>query len=94
MTWENITVLIIMVLALYLFITEKFSIDTVSVIVMILLMITGILTPQEGFSGFTNPATITVTAMFVMSAAVYKSGALSKITTILNLIGKRVICLL
>lgn len=51
MTWENITVLIIMVLALYLFITEKFSIDTVSVIVMILLMITGILTPQEGFSG-------------------------------------------
>lgn len=89
MTLEIIIVLIVMVLALYLFVTEKFGIDTVSVIVMILLMVTGILTPQEGFAGFTNPATITVTCMFVISAAVYKSGALSRVVILLNLIGKK-----
>lgn len=89
MTWEIITVLIIMILALYLFVTEKYGVDTVSVIVMILLMVTGILTPQEGFSGFTNPATITVASMFAISAAVYKSGALSKVVTLLNLIGRK-----
>lgn len=89
MTLEIIIVLIVMVLALYLFVTEKFGIDTVSIIVMILLMVTGILTPQEGFAGFTNPATITVTCMFVISAAVYKSGALSRVVILLNLIGKK-----
>ncbi|KQB40732.1 SLC13 family permease [Flavobacterium sp. L1I52] len=89
MSLEIIIVLVIMVLALYLFVTEKFGIDTVSVIVMILLMVSGILTPQEGFAGFTNPATITVTAMFAISAAVYKSGALSRVVILLNLIGRK-----
>ena len=89
MTLEIGIVLVIIVLTLYLFITEKFGIDTVSIIVMILLMVTGILTPQEGFEGFTNPATITVACMFVLSSAIYQSGALASVGNILNTIGMR-----
>lgn len=89
MTLEIGIVLAIIVLTLYLFITEKFGIDTVAILVMILLMVTGILTPKEGFAGFTNSATITVTCMFVVSAAIYKSGALGGIGNVLNSIGRK-----
>lgn len=89
MTIEIGIVLVIILLTLYLFITEKFGIDTVSIIAMILLMVTGVLTPTEGFAGFTNSATITVACMFVVSAAIYKSGALSGAGDILNSISKK-----
>lgn len=89
MTLEIGIVLVIIVLTLYLFISEKFGIDTISIIVMVLLMVTGILTPHEGFAGFTNSATITVACMFVVSAAIYKSGALSGVGNILKTLGKK-----
>ncbi len=45
----------------------------------ILLVITGIITPGEGLAGFSNPATITVAGMFVVSAALFKTGAIDLI---------------
>ena len=89
MTLEIAIVMFIIAITLYLFISERFGVDTISIMVMLTLMITGILTPQKGFSGFTNPATITVICMFVISAAIYKSGALSGVTSILKGVGKK-----
>ncbi len=40
------------------------------------LIITGLLSPREGISGFANEATITVAAMFVLSAGLVRTGAL------------------
>jgi di/tricarboxylate transporter len=37
-------------------------------------MLTGLVTPQEGISGFANPATITILAMFIISEGIQKSG--------------------
>ncbi|MBD8490508.1 SLC13 family permease [Echinicola sp. CAU 1574] len=82
MTPEIITVLIIIAVAMVLFLTEKFSIDTISILVMITFMVTGILNFEEGVAGFSNPATITVGAMFVISAAVFKTGSLNSINII------------
>lgn len=87
--YEIILVLVIISGAVILFITEKLSVDTVSIIVMALLMITGILTPAEGFSGFSNPATITVGAMFVISASIFKTGVLNGLGTFLIKVGKK-----
>ena len=89
MTTDIAIVLGIIVLTLYLFISEKFSIDIVSILIMVLLMVTGILTPYEGFAGFTNSATITVACMFVVSAAIYKSGALNGFEIILKNLGTK-----
>lgn len=89
MTLDIAIVLIIIVIALYLFITEKLGVDTISIIIMIILMVTGVLTPLEGFAGFTNPATITVACMFVISAAIFKSGALNQVVNILNVVGAK-----
>ncbi len=89
MTVEIGIVLGVIILAMYLFISEKFGIDTVAIIIMAILMITGVLTPAEGFAGFTNSATITVACMFVVSSAIYKSGSLRKVGNLLRVISRK-----
>lgn len=44
---------------------------------MVSLLISGILTPQEGLSGFSNPATVTVAAMFILSDGIRRTGILN-----------------
>lgn len=74
-TVEIIIVLIVLLLAIVLFATEIFSVDVVALIIMATLIVSGVVTPAEGVSGFSNSATITVAAMFILSAALFKSGA-------------------
>ena len=77
MTGEMLFVLVLTICAVVLFVTEKFSTDIVAMLVMIALLVTGILTPAEGLAGFANTATITVGAMFVLSAGIFRSGAVN-----------------
>ncbi len=62
-----ITIAIICV-GIFLFVKEYFSIDTTSILIMALFIVTGVLSPEEGFSGFNHPATLTLGCMFVVSA--------------------------
>lgn len=62
--------------AVILFITEKLSIDLVALLIIGALVTTGVISPAEGMQGFSNPATMTVAFMFVISAAILKTGSL------------------
>src|SRR5690606_21661011 len=64
----------IIAIAIFLFVREYFSIDTTSILIMAMFIVSGVLAPEEGFSGFNHPATLTLGCMFVVSAAVFKSG--------------------
>lgn len=77
MTIDIIIVLLILISAVILFATEKIPVDLTAIIVMVILLITGIISPSEGISGFSNTATITVGAMFIVSAALQKTGAVN-----------------
>lgn len=77
MTLEMLIVLGVIVLAVFLFASEKIPVDLTAIIVMAVLLLTGIVTPQEGLSGFSNMATVTVGAMFILSAALQKTGAVN-----------------
>ena len=46
---------------------------------VLLAVVFGWLTPQQALAGFSNPATLTVVAMFALSAAVVRTGALTPI---------------
>lgn len=76
---EAIIVLAIIIVALILFVTELLSIDLVALLIMVALVITGVLTTEEAVSGFSNPATVTVAAMFAISAALIKTGLVASI---------------
>jgi di/tricarboxylate transporter len=47
---------------------------------VIALLVARIVTPQEAFSGFSNPAPITVAALYVLAAGVEKTGSLERLT--------------
>ncbi len=80
MTTAAIITLLFIVLAIVLFVTEALSIDLVAIGIMVLLMLTGVVSVGEGLAGFSNPATITVAFMFVLSGALLKTGALQYVT--------------
>jgi di/tricarboxylate transporter len=74
MTTDMIIVLVALICAVILFATELLRVDVVAVLIMATLMLTGVLSPEEGLGGFSNAATATVAAMFVLSAAVERTG--------------------
>ena len=76
----------ILLLTLYLLITEKISIDLTAICIIVLLVVSGILTPKEAVMGFANPAVITVGAMFVVSKGMMRTGGI-------EFIGRRIITL-
>lgn len=81
MNIEIVITLAIALLAVYLFAAEKLSVDLVALLIMGVLLISGIISPSEGISGFSNPATVTVASMFVISAALQKTGAVVKLAS-------------
>lgn len=74
MTIQIATVLVITLLAVVLFITEKVRVDVVALIVLVLLALTGLVTPVEALSGFSNPAVVTVWAVLILSAGLSRTG--------------------
>jgi di/tricarboxylate transporter len=70
----------VVVAALIFFVGEWVPIDITAIGVMVVLMMLGLVTPDEGISGFGNSATITVLAMFALSAGITKTGAIQVLT--------------
>ena len=73
---DALITLIIALVSVVLFATEVISIDLVALLILVSLVVTGVITPEEGIAGFSNTATITVAFMFILSATILKTGAL------------------
>jgi di/tricarboxylate transporter len=84
MTLEIALVLGIALVAIVLFATEKLRIDAVALLVLSGLAMLGLVDPGQALSGFSNQATITVAAMFILAAGLQNSGALSGIGHLLG----------
>lgn len=66
-------------LALGLFLWNRFRPDVVALLVATTLVVTGLVTPQEGVSGFSNEATITVALLLVLSTGLAHTGAVEAV---------------
>lgn len=69
----------ILVLVVVAFIREWAPPDVIAIGGFCLVMLAGLITVNEGFSVFANQAPLTVAAMFVLSAALQKTGAIEGI---------------
>ncbi|MCB0632418.1 MAG: SLC13 family permease [Saprospiraceae bacterium] len=76
MGYDAIVTLVVVILAIIMFASEWLSVDLVAMVIMALLIVFGVVSPEEGVAGFSNNATLTVAFMFVLSAALLKTGAL------------------
>ncbi len=74
MTQDIFLTLAILFLAIILFITEWVRVDLVALLVLVALVITGLITPSQALSGFSNPAVVTVWAVFILSAGLSATG--------------------
>ena len=84
MTIDIALVLLIALASTVLFLSEKLRMDLVAMLVLGALAIFGLVTPTQAISGFSNQATITVAAMFVLAAGLQGSGSLSRIGHLLS----------
>src|SRR5687768_10780592 len=84
MTLSIAFVLLLLVIAIALFSTERISVDIVTFLLLIALVVSGILTPKEAFDGFSNDIIIILGAIFVISGALQETG-------VLDLLGARIL---
>lgn len=89
MGYEAAIVLVVMAMAVVLFVLDRLRSDMVAMMVLGVLLVSGIVTPSEGFAGFAHPATVTVAAMFVLSAGLERTGAIAHVGVLLARIGRR-----
>ena len=84
MTIEIALVLGILLIALVLFVTEVLRMDLVALLVLSTLGISGLVSPAQAVSGFSNAAVITVWAMFILSEGLTRTG-------IANILGQQLL---
>jgi di/tricarboxylate transporter len=64
----------ILAAAVLLLVTERFRADLIGLLVLLALALGGLVSPTDALSGFSNPAVITVWAMFILSAGLTRTG--------------------
>jgi len=74
---DIIILVIIIIGAMVLFISEWLPIDLVAGLIVASLLLTNILSLDQALAGVSNPATVTIGAMFVLSYALSKTGVIN-----------------
>ncbi len=74
--------LILLLVAVALFATEKIPVDVVGIMLVIGLILTGVLTAQEGLAGFGDNIIITIAGLFILTGGLVKTG-------LVDLMGRR-----
>lgn len=79
MTPDILLTFVILAAAVAFFLSGRLRMDLVAVLVMAVLALTGLLTPAEALSGFSNPVVITVIAVFILSAGLARTGVATRL---------------
>ncbi|TKA93247.1 SLC13 family permease [Halopseudomonas bauzanensis] len=90
MNWDTLATLGVAALlcwVMYAFVREKLSPDVVVGIAVAILLATTLLTPTEVLSVLSNSAPITIACMFVLSAALERTGCVDKLGSVLARVG-------
>jgi di/tricarboxylate transporter len=65
--------------AIALLVSGRVRPDVVALLIVLVLVASGLLTPTEAFSGFASPSVIAVASLFVVSAGLFQTGVASRI---------------
>lgn len=79
MTWQMFCVFGLLATTCALMVWEKIPLDLVAMLAFNALLVSGILTPAEAFRMFGNDDAIAVVCIFVLSAALERTGVIETI---------------
>ncbi len=89
MTLSMLLLLLLLGVALALFALEWLSVDVVTLLLLVTLVMAGILTPQEAFSGFANEIVIILASIFIISGVFVETGVMEWLGRAIHRIGGR-----
>ncbi|HNC46219.1 MAG TPA: SLC13 family permease, partial [Acidobacteriota bacterium] len=72
-------VLVLLVLAVVLFSTERIPIDIVAIVIVVVLIVTKTLTVDDAFAGFGNTIVITIAGLFIITGGLVKTGVVDTV---------------
>jgi di/tricarboxylate transporter len=84
MSIEIILVLFILAVVIIFLITEWAPLEVLALLVLGLLAVTGMVSPKEALAGFSNPAVVTIWAVFILSGGLTRTG-------IANILGRQLL---
>ncbi len=89
MTPDMILTMTVLAFAIVLFVFEWVRVDVVGIIMMVLLPLIGLVTPQQAFSGLSSNAVVSIIAVIIIGAGLDKTGVMNKVAApIIKLGGK------
>jgi len=96
-TPDMILTLCVLTLAIILFVFEWVRVDVVGIIMMVLLPLMKLVTPQQAFSGLSSNAVVSIIAVIIIGAGLDKTGVMNKVATPIIKLGgrseRRIMCL-
>jgi di/tricarboxylate transporter len=84
---EQLIVFTLLGLVLALFIWGRWRYDLIAIFALLVVSISGIVSPADAFSGFGHPAVITVAAVLIVSRGLFNSGLVDYIVRFLSRAG-------
>jgi len=84
MTYEIAVVLALLAAAMVAFFLERLPIDVITMSLLVALVLFGILTPAQAFSGFSNEVIVILCAVFVLSGALVRSGIMESMGQLIH----------
>lgn len=79
-TWPMIITISVLSVTVIFFTIGKFRSDIVALCALLSLVLFGVLTPQEAFSGFSNTIILTIAGVFIIGGAIVNSGLANAIS--------------
>lgn len=87
MTIQILILLITVIVALVLFSMETVPADVVALGVMLFIVLTGVVTPQQAFAGFGNEAILMIAGLLILTATLSRTG-------VVDLVGRQLVRLM
>nr|WP_321464617.1 SLC13 family permease [uncultured Desulfobulbus sp.] len=89
MTAEIVLVLAILAVVILVLMTEWMPLEVLALLVLGILAVTGLVDPIEALAGFSNPAVVTIWAVFILSGGLTRTGIADILgRSLLRLVGK------
>lgn len=89
LTVAQVVVFATLILTLGLFVWGKLRYDVVGMLALLVLVVAGVVPSSQAFSGFAEPAVVTVAAVLVISRALEKSGMVALLVSLLGRVGQQ-----
>jgi len=74
MTGETLFVFGLLLVTIILFVSDRLRLDGVAMLVILVLMLSGLLTPGEALAGFGDPVVLLIAGLFVVGEALLRTG--------------------